>query len=59
MRQLQRYIRPYWWYIIFTTIIKLAGTVTELMILFIMHYVPTSALVVATPLRLKNIVGNV
>ena len=39
MRQLERYIRPHWWYIIFTTLIKLAGTVTELMIPYLMKII--------------------
>ena len=39
MRQLEKYIRPHWWFIIFTTIIKLAGTVTELMIPYLMKII--------------------
>lgn len=39
MRQLERYIRPHWWFIIFTTVIKLAGTVTELMIPYLMKII--------------------
>ena len=39
MRQLEKYIRPHWWFIIFTTLIKLAGTVTELMIPYLMKII--------------------
>jgi len=39
LRQLERYIRPHWWFIIFTTVIKLAGTVTELMIPYLMKII--------------------
>ena len=39
MAQLERYIRPYWGYIILTTLIKLLGTVTELMIPSLMEVI--------------------
>ena len=39
MRRLEKYIRPYWWFIILTTFIKLAGTVTELMIPYLMKII--------------------
>ena len=39
MSQLEKYIRPYWWYIILTTIIKLAGTITDLAIPYLMKMV--------------------
>ena len=37
MRQLEKYIRPYWWFIIFTTLIKFMGTLTELLIPYFME----------------------
>lgn len=39
MRQLEKYIRPHWWFIIFTTMIKMAGTVTELLIPYLMKII--------------------
>ena len=39
MRVLERYIRPYWWFIIFTTMIKLAGSFTDLMIPYLMKVI--------------------
>ena len=39
MSQLEKYIRPYWGYIILTTIIKLAGTITDLAIPYLMKMV--------------------
>ena len=48
MRQLEKYIRPHWWFIIFTTVIKLAGTVTELMIPYLMKII----------LDIKNLVNG-
>jgi len=39
LSQLEKYIRPYWWYIILTTIIKLAGTITDLAIPYLMKMV--------------------
>ncbi len=37
MLRLERYIHPYWGYIIFTVLIKLVGAVTELMIPYLME----------------------
>ena len=39
MRVLMRYIKPYGWFIIFTTVIKLAGSFTDLMIPFLMKVI--------------------
>ena len=32
MLQLEKYLRPYWWYMLLTVLIKLLGAVMELMI---------------------------
>ena len=39
MLELERYIRPYWGYILLTTLIKLMGAVAELMIPFLMEII--------------------
>ena len=39
MRNLEKYIRPYWGFIILTTLIKLLGTVIELFIPFLMEII--------------------
>ncbi len=39
MRVLERYIRPYWGFIIFTTLVKLAGSFTDLMIPYLMKVI--------------------
>ena len=39
MRTLEKYIRPYWWFIIITMVIKLSGSVTELMIPYLMEII--------------------
>lgn len=39
MRNLEKYIRPYWGFIILTTLIKLLGTVVELFIPFLMEII--------------------
>ena len=39
MGTLEKYIRPYWGFIILTTIIKLSGAVTELMIPYLMEII--------------------
>ncbi len=39
MRQLEKYIRPYWGFIIFTTVIKLGGTISELLIPYFMEII--------------------
>ena len=39
MRNLEKYIRPYWGFIILTTLIKLLGTVIELLIPFLMEII--------------------
>jgi len=39
MRVLERYIRPYWGFVILTTVIKLAGSFTDLMIPYLMKVI--------------------
>ena len=39
MRVLERYVRPYWGFIIFTTLVKLAGSFTDLMIPYLMKVI--------------------
>ena len=39
MVKLERYIRPYWWFIILTTFIKLMGTVVELLIPYLLEII--------------------
>ncbi len=39
MLQIERYIRPYWGFILLTTLIKLAGTITELLIPYLMEII--------------------
>ncbi|MBP3304390.1 MAG: ABC transporter ATP-binding protein [Oscillospiraceae bacterium] len=39
MKTLEKYIRPYWWFIIITMIIKLSGSITELMIPYLMEII--------------------
>ena len=39
LAKLERYIRPYWGFIILTTIIKLLGTVVELLIPYLMEII--------------------
>ena len=39
MAKLERYLRPWWGFILFTTLIKLAGTLVELLIPYLMEII--------------------